>query len=195
MNKSKSQDEPSSLPHLTESQKKYLLSIARQSIQRFLKEKVLIKIENSDAELNSKLGAFVTLFKKKKLRGCIGHITNDLPLHEVIALMALQAAIGDNRFEPVTLDELPEIEIEISILSLFKQIESINEINIGYDGVLLKKGEIRGIFLPEVAIKMGWNRTQFLSHLCTKVGLATNSWKKDTRLYTFQTEVFFESDF
>lgn len=195
MSQSQLQDESSFLLHLSESQKKYLLSIARQSIQKFLSEKVLVKIENSDTELNRKQGAFVTLFKKKKLRGCIGHISDDLPLYEVVGLMALQAAIGDNRFEPVTLKELSEIEIEVSILSPFKQISNIDEILIGRDGVLLRKGELKGVFLPQVPVRMKWNHTQLLDHLCTKVGLPSDSWKKDTRLFTFQTEVFFEKDF
>lgn len=189
------QPQPSSFLNLQDSQKKMLLEIARKTIKQFLTNKEVSLERNSDPDLNRKHGVFVTLLEHGKLRGCVGHLKDDQPVYEVTALMALQAAINDNRFKPVTLDELPEIEIEISILSPFKRISDEKQIKLGRNGVLLKKGDVKGVFLPQVPIKMNWDRKQLLSQLCKKVGLPIDGWKENTRLYIFQTEVFYESDF
>ena len=90
--------------------------------------------------LKIKRGCFVTLKKKGELRGCIGRMVEDTPLYTVVGSMALQAALKDPRFSPLTQDELPQVEIEISVLTPFKKVKSADDIVLGKDGVILKKG-------------------------------------------------------
>ena len=121
----------STLGWLTNSHKQTLLNCARNTIQQFLADESPPPAKHSDPELNRKQGAFVTLLKEGKLRGCVGHVKDDLPIHEVIGLMALQSAFNDHRFPPLTADELPQIEIEISILSPSKKVRRFEEIELG----------------------------------------------------------------
>jgi AmmeMemoRadiSam system protein A len=109
--------------------------------------------------------------------------------------MAMAAAFQDSRFSQLTPGELKEIEIEISVLTPMKPLSHPEEIVVGRDGVVLKKGERSGVFLPQVATEQGWNRTELLDNLCLKAGLPTGSWKKDAQLLAFQAEVFKESEF
>lgn len=180
---------------LSDSHKQILLTFARETIQQFLAEESLPLSKHADPALNRKQGAFVTLLKEEKLRGCVGHIKDDLPLHEVVGLMALQAAFNDHRFPSMTTDELPEIEIEISILTPFKKIKHIEEIELGKDGVSLTIGDHHAVFLPQVPLKMGWDREQLLDRLANKMGLQEKSWKRKSKVFIFQTETFKESDY
>jgi AmmeMemoRadiSam system protein A len=108
--------------------------------------------------------------------------------------MALESAFSDMRFMPVTLDELPGIEIEISVLTPAKPINSIDEIILGRDGVVLSKNGKKAVFLPQVATEMRWNKVEFLDNLCRKAGLPAGSWH-DADLSTFQAKIFDESEF
>lgn len=179
---------------LTISQKKMLLEFARKTIVNFLNSEKVPLARDFDVALKRKQGAFVTLRKKEDLRGCIGHIENDRPLCETIGSMALQAAFNDPRFQPLTVDELPEIEIEISVLTPDKKIDDAEEIIPGRDGVLLKKEGRQAVFLPQVATERHWNRYQLLDNLCIKAGFKIGSWKKDSELYVFQAIIFKESE-
>lgn len=172
-----------------------MLDIARRTIHNFLIKENTPSDNNSDPEINRKQGAFVTLFNHDKLRGCVGHTKDDLPLRTVVGLMALQAAFNDYRFSSVTLEELPHIEIEISILSPSKKIRTIDEIEVGTDGIMLRIKDRHGLFLPQVPAKMGWDRIQLLERLCDKIGVPNDSWRKNAELFTFQTEVFDEIEF
>ena len=179
---------------LNDSQKKTLLSFARKTITQYLTAETVPLPRNFDPLLQKNLGAFVTLRKHGELRGCIGYMREDLPLCLVVGSMALQSALNDKRFEPVAFDELQQIEIEISVLTPYKQVNNIDDIFLGRDGVVLKKGNRQAVFLPQVATEMGWNKTEFLDNLCMKAGLSPGSWK-DAELFTFQAKVFQESEF
>ena len=179
---------------LSESNKKALLEFARKTITQYLNTGTVPAARGFDPILENKMGAFVTLRKHHELRGCIGYMMEDLPLCRVVGAMALQAALSDTRFLPVTIDELQDIEIEISVLTPYKEIKSIDEIELGKDGVLLKKGGRQSVFLPQVATEMGWNKIEFLENLCRKAGLSSDSWK-DAQLFTFQAKIFEESEF
>lgn len=179
---------------LSESNKKALLEFARKTITQYLNTGTVPAARGFDPILENKMGAFVTLRKHHELRGCIGYMMEDLPLCRVVGAMALQAALNDTRFLPVTIDELQDIEIEISVLTPYKEIKSIDEIELGKDGVLLKKGGRQSVFLPQVATEMGWNKIEFLENLCRKAGLSSDSWK-DAQLFTFQAKIFEESEF
>ncbi len=141
-----------------------------------------------------KQGAFVTLRKHGTLRGCIGHIMPIKPLEDTIADMAIAAATEDPRFPPVSSDEMKEIDIEISVLSVPRRLQSADEIEMGKHGVIVRRGPRQGVFLPQVATETGWDRVTFLEHLCSgKAFLPKDAWKdKDTELLVFTAQVFEE---
>ncbi len=174
--------------------KRALFAFARKTIAQYLRCETVPLARDYEAPLGQKRGAFVTLTKSGKLRGCIGHMEEDLPLYQVIGSMAWQAAFYDRRFPPLTLEELPETEIEISLLTPFRPIDNIEDFVIGRDGIILRKGGHSGVFLPKVATDQGWDRDQTLDHLCRKAGLSEGCWKEGAEFYTFQAEVFSESD-
>jgi AmmeMemoRadiSam system protein A len=119
----------------------------------------------------------------------------DEPLGKLVGTMAIQAALNDRRFNPLTGDELNDIEIEISVLTPMKKVAGISDILIGRDGVLLAKDGRSAVFLPQVATEQGWSREEMLDHLCQKAGLDSGCWKKGAQFSTFQALVFSESEF
>ncbi len=170
-----------------------LLNIARTSMEQFLSCRIIPMVRDLPPALKFHQGAFVTLKKNGHLRGCIGHLAQDRPLGQVVSSMALQAALNDRRFDNVTYQELPDIEIEISVLTPFKKVGSPGEIRVGRDGVMLEKDWRKAVFLPQVAVEQGWSRQEMLDNLCRKAGLADGSWRNGAQFYTFQAQVFSES--
>lgn len=179
---------------LTDGEKETLLSIARQTIGEYLRTGERPKLTVHDPALKEKRGVFVTLHKQGKLRGCIGCIIPVNELYTTVSRMAIESAVADTRFSPVKVEELDEIKIEISVLTVPERVEDIEEIQLGRDGIILGKGNKRGVFLPQVATETGWSKEEFLTHLARdKAGLAADAWKdKDTEIFTFQAEVFSE---
>jgi AmmeMemoRadiSam system protein A len=177
---------------LSSSDKKALLRFARQTLERLFSTSTVPLPRDFNPLLNMKRGAFVTLNKNGELRGCVGSMTEDRPLSAVVGAMALQAAFNDRRFDPLTEQELSQVEIEISVLTPYKQINSADDIVLGRDGVIIKKGEKQGVFLPQVATETGWSKEVFLDQLCYKAGLQAGDWKS-AQLFTFQADVFSES--
>lgn len=180
---------------LDKAQKKRLLGIARKSIEDYLSGKDPAASE-SDPVLNGNMGAFVTLHKKGELRGCIGRMIADGPLYLTVKDMAVEAAVRDPRFPPVSPGELKDIEIEISVLTPLEKVDSADEIQLGKHGVLVRKGFRSGVFLPQVAVETGWTKEEFLSNLCAgKAGLSPNAWKDGSaELYIFSAVVFSEKE-
>ncbi len=179
---------------LKDSDKKFLLTFARKTIRQYLETETVPLARGFDPVLETKLGAFVTLRIKEELRGCIGYMKEDLPLCEVVGAMAIQSAFNDTRFYPLTMDELSKVEIEISVLTPYQPIKNADEIILGHDGVVVRKDNRQAVFLPQVATEMNWNKEQLLENLCRKAGLQPDDWK-DAQLFTFQAEVFEESEF
>jgi len=179
---------------LNNQQRKKLLEIARASINAYLQTGKKMGLSETDPVLIQEMGAFVTLNKHGELRGCIGNLSASQPLYLTVRDMAVEAAVDDPRFSAVTLSELKDIEIEISVLSPLKKVDSADEIELGKHGVLVRKGYQSGVFLPQVATETGWNKEEFLNNLCAhKAGLAQDAWKdKNTDLYIFNAEVFSE---
>ena len=139
-------------------------------------------------------GVFVTLHLNGQLRGCIGRFTSDDTLAETIREMAQSAAFHDPRFPSLSRNEAHLIDIEVSVLSPLKKIDSIDEFKLGRDGIYIIKGRHHGTFLPQVAEETGWNTEQFLGHCARdKAGIGWDGWK-DADLYTYQTEVVKESE-
>jgi AmmeMemoRadiSam system protein B/AmmeMemoRadiSam system protein A len=179
---------------LDDHHKSVLIAFARKTIRQFLVTDTTPLARGFDPVLFQNQGAFVTLKKHGDLRGCIGHMAEDLPLCQVVGSMALQAAFNDRRFTNVTLKELPEIDIEISVLTPLQPIKGVEDIIIGRDGLVLRKNDRSAVFLPQVPLEQGWDRNQLLDHLSQKAGLSAGSWKDGAQLYTFQANVFKESD-
>ncbi len=176
-------------------QKKFLLDLARASIESKLESRSL-EIEKPDDELYElKLGAFVTLHKFGQLRGCIGQVIPQMSLFDTIIEMAKAAAFGDPRFQNVQADEVDNIDIEISILSELVRVNDIDEIKVGRDGLLIRKGMYSGLLLPQVATEQNWDKHTFLDHTCMKAGLTPGSWQDpQSELYRFAAEIFSEKE-
>ncbi len=178
---------------LNEKQKRKLLKIARETLDAYLKTGKMPQLEETDADLKVPMGAFVTLTKAGQLRGCIGYIRPVKPLFETIAEMAVAAAVDDNRFPPVTRDELKDLKIEISVLSKLEPVKDLNEIIVGKHGLVIQNGAASGLLLPQVPGEFGWDRDQFLENLCYKAGLPLSALTdKATRIYSFTADVFHE---
>ncbi len=169
-----------------------LLDIARETITRFLTTETLPIIRDLPPELSNESGAFVTLNKHGHLRGCIGRMPDDMPLCRVIGLMALQAAFQDQRFQPVELHEVDDIEIEISVLTPYEPVDSYRDIVLGRDGIVLRKPGKSAVYLPQVAPEQGWDTEETLSNLSVKAGLPPDGWRNGAQFLTFQAEVFGE---
>ncbi len=174
---------------------KILVSLARRTIKQFLESETLPLPRDFGPVLESRQGAFVTLKKHGDLRGCVGHMAENLPLGQVVSAMAIQAAFNDPRFRPVTLSEFSDLEIEISVLTPFKQVSSYEDIVIGRDGVIIEKDGRRAVFLPQVAVEQGWDRDRMLEQLCLKAGLSEGGWKDGAALHTFQAQIFGDKGF
>ncbi len=175
--------------------KKTLLKIARESIEEEFGLKTVDSNQYFSPALNEQCGVFVTLNINGQLRGCIGYIINNKPLYETVYEVAKKSAFEDPRFYPLSLEELSEIEIEISVLSKPKKINSIDEIKVGEHGLIVQKGVFHGLLLPQVATKYNWNKIEFLEHTCKKAGLDKNEWKDpQTIIEIFSAEVFSEYD-
>ncbi len=182
-------------PLLTDEEKKTLLKIARDTLISHVKGKGKpdLKNYNLTPRLKEKAGAFVTLHEKGQLRGCIGYIEGVAPLAETVRENACNASTEDPRFPSVQPSELKDIDIEVSVMSPLRKINSPEEVVAGKHGVILKKGWHQGVFLPQVATEQGWDRETFLQHLGLKAGLDTNAYK-DAELYVFTAEVFGEKN-
>lgn len=184
-------------PMLNNAQRKKLLKIARSSIESHLKTGKKLEVTETDPVLLREMGAFVTLHERGQLRGCIGNLAGQRPLYLTVRDMAVEAAVDDPRFSPVTAKELKDIEIEISALSPLQRIHDSAQIQLGVHGVIVRNGFNSGVFLPQVATETGWSKEDFLSNLCAhKAGLPSDAWKdKSTEIYIFTAEVFSEKDF
>jgi len=181
---------------LTKTQKKRLLEIARQTVEAYVQKGETLEFKEGDPRLLEMEGAFVTIHRQGLLRGCIGHIIGDKPLHITVRDMAIAAATQDPRFKPMTKEELQDFDVEVSVLSKPKQVTDPNEIQMGVHGVIVSRGLHQGIFLPQVATETGWSREEFLSQLCSqKADLPKDAWKDpQTRLDIFTADVFSEKD-
>ncbi len=132
---------------------------------------------------------FVTLEKHGNLRGCIGDIVPQRPLVDSILMRSYSAALEDPRFPPVTPEELPLIDIEVSVLSPPVPVLSYNDIIIGKHGVILQKKMNSAVFLPQVPVEQGWTLEDTLNHLAVKAGLQKDDWKSECKFFVFVAEV------
>jgi len=179
---------------MNDAQKQTLLAVARDTVEAVINRRPAQKAESDDPQLNAPCGCFVTLKNHGRLRGCIGQFISESPLIELIAEMAKASATSDPRFfaDPITADELEQLDVEISVLSPLERTSDPLSLRLGIDGIYIKKGRASGCFLPQVATETGWSKEEFLSYCCAhKAGLAADAWKDpETEVYLFTAEVF-----
>jgi uncharacterized protein len=178
---------------LAEREKQLLLQIARSALTLGVAGKPPLQEFPSDEILQLAAGAFVTLHRRGRLRGCVGQLPGRDALVAVVAHCARAAALDDSRFEPVGLAELSEIEIEVSVLSALEDV-ALEAIEVGRHGLVVSQGRQRGVLLPQVANQFNWGAQRFLEETCVKAGLDRDAWKDPaTRVQAFTAEVFSEA--
>ena len=180
---------------LNDIQRSQLLRIAREAIEVVHAGRAPEwNAADFDDDLCRPAGAFVTLRTRSgDLRGCIGSIHPVHPLYHAVTSSAISAAFRDPRFLPVQPEELPRLEIEISVMGPIERVATPDDIIVGRDGLIVSRGRQAGLLLPQVATEYGWERETFLTQTCLKAGLSPAAWRaEDTRIERFAAEVFGE---
>jgi AmmeMemoRadiSam system protein A len=168
-----------------------MLRVAREAIAAHVTQ-ASAPAPSTEGILGRASGAFVTIHNRGDLRGCIGHIEANEPLGKVIARCAVAACSSDPRFPAVSTAELPEIDLELSLLGPLEPIAGPGEVEIGRHGLVVEQGWNRGLLLPQVATEWNWDAETFLAHTCRKAGLPADAWKRGAKLWRFEAEVFGE---
>lgn len=182
-----------------------LVDFARNNIEYYLEHGNEVPIpEDLKVSFSDKGGAFVTLSKgpSHDLRGCIGYILPVFPLIETIHKVSLSAAFDDPRFGEIRKEEMDQIYVEVSVLSVPEVVEVkspeeyMEKIVIGRDGLIATRGNRRGLLLPQVPVDHGrnWDVKTFLEHTCQKAWLSPDAWKniKQTKIESFTATIFEE---
>ena len=176
---------------LTSEEKARLLEIVKQTVEEVSQGKKVSKVDPFTERLLEPRGAFVTIYKKGMLRGCIGSLQASKPLYLTIQEMAQSACSHDPRFRPVAADELEYLDYEVSVLTPFERVGNVEDIKIGLHGLLVRKGSRSGLLLPQVASERDWDVETFLGETCRKAWLPPQAWKEnDTEIYAFSADVF-----
>lgn len=177
---------------LTDVQKRALIDLARRSVVAEVTHQPPDPVR-VDVELPEASGVFVTIKRFGQLRGCLGTLECRRGLAEEVARCAADAAAEDPRFPPVAEEELPELDVEVSVLGPLEEITpSPAQVVVGRDGLVAEQGHRRGLLLPQVATEWGWTPEQFLRQTCLKAGLPGDAWQTGARIYRFAAEVFGE---
>ena len=186
---------------LSESDKRFLLDLARRAIQYALNTRMVATADALGMDqtalspaLQKHMGAFVTLNMKRnhRLRGCIGEIQPYRPLWKAVLGRAIDAAFRDPRFFPLTAEEFADVEIEISALTPAVPVAGWRDIVIGRHGMTLSKNGRSAVFLPQVAPEQGWGIEETLTNLAMKAGLPPDAWREDASFTVFEAIVFHE---
>jgi AmmeMemoRadiSam system protein A len=168
-----------------------LLDLAHRALEARVHHADLPEIDSTLVP-DVRRGAFVTIFHDGELRGCLGRLNSQLPVARLVAQLAQAVADSDPRFHRVTPQELEGIGVEISVLTGEREIQSVDEIEVGRHGLIVEQGTSRGLLLPQVPAEQGWDRDEFLDHACLKAGLAADAWRRGARLFVFEAQVFGE---
>jgi uncharacterized protein len=167
-----------------------LLRLAHRSIESALQSGTL-DLTAPTLHLAKMRGAFTTLHLHGRLRGCVGYVVPTQSLYRTVAETAQAAAFDDPRFAPVTAEEVPDLRVEISVLSPLQPIRA-EDIVVGVHGLVVTKGRNRGLLLPQVPVGWQWDREIFLAQTCLKAGLEADAWTQNVDLQSFTAEVFGE---
>ena len=125
------------------------------------------------------------------MRGCVGYIYSVKPLVRTVMDAAEAAALHDRRFPPVQTVELPDLELEISVLSPCRKA-SPEEVEVGVHGLLITWQRARGLLLPQVPVEHQWDRERFLAETCRKAGIPPDAWRRGATIEVFTAEVWSE---
>jgi len=184
---------------LTLEEGELLVRLARKAIEAHLRSGGRPEVPEVPEKLREKRGVFVTLTKGEDLRGCIGHPLPTMPLADAVVDAAISSAAKDPRFPSVTEAELPELKVEVSVLTQPEVIEvgSPREyprhVEIGRHGLVVERGINKGLLLPQVPVEWKWDIEEYLSHACMKAGLMPDSWLDgETKISRFEAQVFTE---
>ena len=169
-----------------------LLALARRTLEFFCGAGHVLDYRPRYPALEIPAGVFVSLRRQETLRGCVGRVCSDSPLHQSVRELALAAAFEDPRFPPVEGEELCKLAIEISVLSPGTSVTDPAEIQIGTHGLLITQGPHHGVLLPQVAAQCGWDSVRFLEETCVKAGLPRQSWRHGAAVEKFSAQVFAE---
>lgn len=176
---------------LTDAEEHRLLELARRALEEAVRFGRLSMVTENTGALTTPCGAFVTLSKGRRLRGCIGHIEALRPLYATVRECARAAALDDPRFDPVAPAELSSLRLEISILSPLVDVAP-ERVEVGRHGLLISRGTQRGLLLPQVAVEWNWDRERFLAETCMKAGLPPDAWQRGARIQAFTAQVLKE---
>ena len=177
---------------LSEADQQQLLRLARQALEGSVRNGPVQEVEVPAGPLRENGGAFVTLWKAGRLRGCIGYVEPRMALYQAVMECAVAAALRDPRFDPVEPEELSALRIEISVLSPLGDIAP-EAVEVGRHGLMITRGARRGLLLPQVAVEWKWDREEFLEETCLKAGLSPDAWQHGARTQAFTAQVFSES--
>ena len=176
---------------LTDDEKRELLRIARATLREYFHTGRIPPGKPHRDSLTAEAGVFVSLHREGTLRGCIGTQQETTPLYKIVQEMTITAASRDPRFEPVDEDEVEDIEIEISVLGMAMPLGNAEDIEIGVHGLSIEHDGKRGLLLPQVATKNGWDAKGFLAEVCRKAGLADDAWNLPAAVvHVFAAQVF-----
>jgi AmmeMemoRadiSam system protein A len=177
---------------LSPSERAALLGIARGAVLAHL-ELAPAPALPASGPLAEPRGAFVTLHVARDLRGCIGSFRPQGTLAHTVARMAVAAATEDPRFPRLRPEEVPELRVAVSALELPFRLDDPRKVEVGRQGLVVKKGWNRGALLPKVATEHGWDAEAFLRHTCLKAGLPPTAWRDpDCEVEAFEAEEFEE---
>jgi AmmeMemoRadiSam system protein A len=172
----------------SQDERSLLLRLAHDSILSALAGSE-ISLNPPTAHLAEPRGVFTSLHLRGQLRGCVGYVLPVNSVYRAVAEIARAAALEDTRFQPVTREEAPSLEIEISILSPPKPIPA-DAVEIGRHGLLISLAGHRGLLLPQVPVEHHWDRLTFLEQTCRKAGLPLDAWQRGATIEGFTAEVF-----
>lgn len=173
---------------LSVEERQYLLDAVRARIDLVLREqKTDAAVPPPQGALHEKWGAFVTLKRNGRLRGCIGRIASNEPLHITVGEMAEAAAFHDSRFPPLLLSEFEDLEVEVSVIGPITLCPDPALVEVGRHGLIMRRDGRQGLLLPQVPVEWEWDRETFLDQACRKAGLPAEAWREpDTEIYWFE---------
>lgn len=177
---------------LDERSRKHLLAVARDAIARQLGMPSAPPEPPSNLTAQPLRPVFVTLTVRGKLRGCVGHMDPAGTLEESVASCAVASATADPRFPPLGPEELPQLRLEISLLSPAVPVGGPEDIAVGTHGIIVSQGARRGLLLPQVATEQRWTAETLLTQACMKAGLRPDAWRRGARIEVFTAEIFAE---
>ncbi len=183
---------------LSDDEKQVLLTLARRTVEAAVRKRGPLNHEELTRGLEitgimkKPMGAFVTLKKDGRLRGCIGSLQPVEPLYRAVISNGVNAALRDRRFRPVGESELQDLKVEVSVLTEPVGVKSHEDIVIGCHGIIFEKGGKRSTFLPHIATEQGWDLTQTLEQLSLKANLDRNAWRSGASFQVYTAIVFSE---